>query len=112
MYVYNDKEDKEKRMTQLSKQQIQMAIDELAQKIPSAPSGVNFTGIRIEDGEDEDISVRVDFPRWSRHPDEYGGDNNAELNKRINVIERWEDKVWVAIEEIKAKYKIRIGMRK
>ena len=99
-------------MTQLSKHQLQQIADELAKKIPSAPSGVNFTGIRIENGEDEDISVRVDFPRWSRHPDEYGGENNPELNKRINAIERWEDRVWQAIGEIREKYKIVIGMRK
>jgi len=99
-------------MAKLSKYELTQAISELSQKIPPAPNGVNFTGIRMEDGKDEDISVRVDFPRWSRHPDEYGGDNNAELNKRITIIERWEDRVWAAIEEIKAKYKIRIEMRK
>jgi hypothetical protein len=60
---------KERRMTQLSKYQLTTAISELDKGIPPAPNGVIFEGIRIENGEDEDLSVRVDFPRWFRHPE-------------------------------------------
>ena len=82
--------------------------NELENLIPTPPKGLKYSGVRIENGEWTDFTVRVDYPRWYRHPEEYVGDNNSNFDKIMKPIEIWEDKVWEIIEVMKNKYKVRI----
>lgn len=52
------------------------------------PHEVRFRGMIFEDGE---WMVKMDLPRWYRHPNEYG---NIEESDRYNDVACFEDKVY------------------
>lgn len=85
-------------------------INELASKIPSAPSEVDYSGVYLNDKrvrEREPIKVTIDWPRWYRHPEEYD-EYSPGRDKELNKIRNWEDQVFAAIGEIEKKYGIKI----
>ena len=95
-------------MSEYTEQELQSICKELASAIPDAPYSVTYDGVSTSDM--FNIHVKINWPRWYRHPDEYGGDTNYELNKKIAIIGQWEDRVWNAINKIEKKYGLTVDM--
>jgi len=95
-------------MPKYTERQLETICIELSNAIPNnVPCGVQYDGVSPNKSE---VHIRINWPRWYRHPDEYGGDENSELYKRITTIRSWEDKLWAAIDVIEKKYGLTVDM--
>lgn len=96
-------------MSEYTKRELEKICQELSEAIPNAPNWVIYGGVSTT-SDMFVIHIQINWPRWYRHPDEYGGEDSPGLSKKFAIVSGWEDKVWDAIGKIEKKYGISVDM--